>query len=147
MNLVDEIHKKNRHIVTTTCFGDIHKICLLDYLGYNKYFITDFGIVQNRDKFIPNKKGLVTKQYCPLVVLDAEYKYPWVRLEGRVTSQWFPVNMLLGWSFQPYENHVVKHFSCNYPEIFAQSVAMYNWEDTLPESKFFKEFIGAIYEG
>lgn len=149
-SIVDKIHLTSRNEMITHAFYGCHKAVLLDFIGAKDYFIVDNGTVFNRYKFFRNKNGIVTKNYLPLVYLDRAFPYPWVKLETINGYQWFPVNQLLGWAFDPQIDKNKKYFLSSHPGLYPQELNQYKWETSLPEVKVpsrFKIFMDNLYKG
>ena len=135
MGLVNEkrlldIHKAERLILDSDKFQGKTKICLLDFIGANNYFITDFGTVFHRKRFFPNKNNLVTRDYVPKVFIDRYYPYSWVSLETREGRKWFPTNQLLGWAFDPQKEIKLQYFIRDNPGTEPCLFSDYHWSDT-----------------
>ena len=131
IRVLEHIHNKSeRLILDSDKFQGPTKICLLDFIGANQYFITDFGAVFHRKKFFPNKNNLVTRDYVPRGILDRYYPYTWVNIEAFRTRRWFPVNQLLGWAFDTQKEIKLQYFIRDNPSTDPCKFDDYHWSDT-----------------
>ena len=151
--LRDRIHTTKRISSSTKIFsptGDKTNIVLLDFVGCKDYFITDFGAVFHRKRLYTNRKGVISKGYLPMTVLDPYLPYLWVSLATTFGKCWFPINQLLGWSFVPQTDKKFKYFLSQHPNVYPSTVSMFEWKEQLPEdlptiSKY-REFMKLIYQ-
>ena len=127
--LKQSLQEVSRTIVDSNLYANRTKIVLLDFIGADQYYITEYGLIQNRKKVYPNRQGLVTKSYQPTAVLDRRYPYPWIQLDTTGGSVWFPVNQLLGWAFAMPDNFNKKYFICKHPGLAPQRYTEYTWSD------------------
>lgn len=150
MKLIDSIHDPERRILEERrAFRKPCKICLLDFVGASQYFITDFGLIWNRKKCYRNRLGLLTKGYEPLAVLDRAFPYPWTMLDTTSGKEWFPVNQLLGWAFDPQIDRSKKYFVTDTPGIFPRKFNTYEWRESVDPVKVksnYLTFMNSIYE-
>lgn len=154
-SLLDGIHSTERRIATYSRYGNTPcKVALLDFVGAAGFFITDFGLIQDRSKILTNASGDIVKGYFPSVVLDHQYPYPWVELDTTGGPVWFPINQLMGWAFAPYAERKCKYFICDHPGVMPCSITHFTWSDKPYKDKEVKslapsrylDFMKAIYE-
>ena len=147
-NLKKLIHTKLRMKTTLNLFKFPCEVVKLDFVGADKYFITDFGAVWERSNVFPNTANILTKGYAPMVVRDLEFPYPWVRLETSAGPLWFPVNQLLGWAFRPSENLNDKYFVCDRPGTQPFILDSFKYKPEIKHAHFgeYIKFMNAIYE-
>jgi hypothetical protein len=149
MSLIDNIHSTYRQVLDSTYYRGEHKICLLDFIGAGDYFITDFGGIWKRSKVFPNYRGLVTKHFQPLVLLDRAFPYPWVQLRTTEGDKWFPVNQLLGWAFKPTTDKKLRYYLSSHPGVFPQDLKLFNWHESIPEVEVesrYKSYMEDLYK-
>lgn len=102
-DVLNVIHSGKRRYLYTSLFGEVSRICSLNFIGADEYFISEQGTVWDRGHIYLNRQHQLTKGYVPEIVLDYKYPYPWVFLPSVWNRQgsWIPVNLLLGWAFNP----------------------------------------------
>lgn len=148
--LLEQLHNGNRRIIESKIFGFTAKTCLLDFINAPDYFITDFGMIWNRNRCYADSRDVVSKNYLPLVTLDTRFPYPWVYLNTKVGKIWLPVNQLLGWAFrQPKGDITVKYFLSDQPGVLPMTLSdHFTWTEqvTRPSqpSKYLK-FMDQLY--
>ena len=147
--LLKIILETKRDIMETTMFNTSSKLSLLNFIGADKYFITDFGLIWSRDKVYPNKLNMLTRYYLPMRILDIEFPYPWVLLPTGYGNYWFPINQLLGWAFTTPNNKGDMYFLCDHPELYPYDLNRFHWYDSIPfeccpDSLYYK-FIQSVY--
>lgn len=147
-NLKSLIHSTLRLKVNFNLFKFPCEVVKLDFIGADKYFITDFGVVWDRSNVFPNTSNILTKGYAPMVVRDSEFPYPWVRLETCMGPLWFPVNQLLGWAFHPSENENDKYFICDRPNIQPFNLKNFRYQSEIKytHSGDYVKFMNEIYK-
>jgi len=129
--------------------GIVTNICLLDFLGSPDCFVTDFGVVWNRNEFHRVKNNeLIFRNYYPLVVRDKYYQVPWVMIPVGKIDVWYPIDLIVGWAFKPTTDKSYRYFtykklgySC---QVTANSLVNSNTL-TLPNESIYKNFIDVIY--
>ena len=150
INFLQNIHSTVRRTIETNLFKKPTKITLLDFVGANDYFITDFGAIWTRNRVYPNRFNILTRGYLPLVIKDPYYPYPWVLLPTSAGKIWFPVNQLLGWGFSPYVEVKKQYFFPEYLWLWSQHHSAFSWQDTLDRPlegmSLFHEFMDTLYE-
>jgi hypothetical protein len=124
----------NRKIMTAKLFPFPAKLSLLSFLGAERYFISDFGLVWNRDQVFLNKAHLLSKYYVPRVLKDPDFLYPWVKIKTTNGYQWFPCNQLLGWAFSSPPDDKKIYFLTDQPSLTYMDIKRYYWTDKLPEN-------------
>lgn len=146
--LLERIHTKERKILTTTLFlQDSCKICLLDFIGANSYFITENGVVFLRNKLDKNKNNIVAQNWVPFVLRDVLHPVPWVHLVTTSGKLWWPVNQLLGWAFSPYIEQQKKYFISSQPWIWGVHYQQYQWVDAIePRDGALYNFMELLYQ-
>lgn len=129
--LLQNIHNEERHIVKSRYFTMDCRIANLEFVNASEYIITDFGAIWERTKFWQDAHGYVSKGFLPLVKRDSMFPYPWVYLHTISGHQWFPVNLLLGWAFQPYKDITPRSFELpsHLQGLQPCRVNMYEWHD------------------
>lgn len=140
-SFVERIHSTQRNILDSKLFMRPTKICLLDFIGAPKYFISDFGAIWERHHVYPNIVNKLTKGYLPMAVLDQAYPYLWVKLPTTSGLRWFPVNQLLGWAFKPQTDKQAKYFICDDPGLYPHELSEYRWSDTLPPTQTTSRYV------
>lgn len=147
--LLERIHVTERNILTSNLFIDGKtQVCLLDFIGASKYFITEFGSIWLRDKIFPNHNQYLSQGWIPMVRRDPTIAIPWVLLVTTVGKIWWPVNQLLGWAFSSYAEKKKKYYLSATPYNWSLSYREYNWADTLPaytEYSLYTEFMDTLY--
>lgn len=150
-SLLDQLSTNDRKIITVSFFDKPVRTSLLHFLGAENFFITEFGVVWDRQRIFPNKHGKVTANYQPLLVLDAAYPYHWVKLPTTIGELWLPVNQLLGWAFNPIPEIAQRpsYFLSEYPQYKPLAITDYSWIDTPPVKPFdscYLDFMDRLYE-
>lgn len=146
--LRDNIHNTKRIKSASKLFAGPTEIVLLDFIGAPEYFITEYGAIFSRKGLYPNRKGVVTKGYLPLSIIDPYYPVKWTALSIGRGKIWIPINQLLGWAFRPQPDRAQRYFINSRPNIYPAHVDSYEWSDVPPElpahSKYL-QFIDEIY--
>ncbi len=155
LDLLNRIHSTDRTYTTTEFFGgvgDKSRVCVLDFLGLNQYFISEFGTVWNRSNIYPNKHRRLTHGYLPMVRLDTQHPTKWVKLPILGPDGcWVPIAMLLGWAFYPVA-HADKYYATttattHYP-LIADDILWsktFGIDETFPSR--YKSFVDLLYKG
>ena len=122
------------------------EVCMLDFIGASQYLITDFGEVWDRGSIYTNSFGVLTRGCLPTVRKDPEFPYPWVQLKSSTGINWFPVNQLLGWAFNPNSDPKMKYFLSDTVTL-PLNVKDFHWVDKIECSKYslYKQFIDLVY--
>lgn len=145
--LLDRIHSTDRNYITTYLFGKATRICLLDFIGANNYFITEFGAIWNREKVFPNKNQIVHQGWVPLVKKDTSLPIPWSLLLTTVGKIWWPVHQVLGWAFDPYTDQQLKYFTSSSPHRWDLNVSKYQWVDNISTHGLYDQWMRSLYGG
>lgn len=144
--LRDNIHSTKRIKSASKMFGIPTEIVLLDFLGAPEYFVTEYGAIFNRKGLYPNRKGIVSKGYLPLTILDPYYPVKWVALSIGRGKIWFPLNQILGWAFRPQPDRVQRYYINSHPNVYPTHVDQYEWSDTPPELPPFSKYLNFMDE-
>lgn len=132
LTFLDVLLGSQRRILKTTMFNISMRTSLLNFIGAPNYFITECGLIWNRDKIYLNKFQLLTRYYLPYQIRDEKYPYPWTMIPTVHGTIWFPVNQLLGWGFNECPKDK-KYFICDQPELFPYDLNRFRWVDSLDE--------------
>lgn len=143
--LVPRIHTTvARSIVEYPLIHKVEKLCLLNYLGAEKYFINTNGFVWSRDILLTKKPAY--QGYLPMVMKDKKYRTPWVLLPTKLGKIWFPVINLLGWSFAAAPDTDKKFYKEKVPSIILDIRNLENSaEAPAPEDSLYMKFINELY--
>lgn len=149
ISLLKHILDTDRKILNSDIFGEGTKVSLLHFIGAEHYLITDFGAIWHRDKIFPNKYNRVPKGYLPLVVKDRVFPFPWVLIPTSAGKIWFPINQLLGWSFDPPCSTKRRYFLPK-SEVYVAPCMLedFHWTDKIPEVKepsVYLDFVNNLY--
>lgn len=146
-NLKRLVHTTTRARVDLRLFKFPCSAVMLDFVGAEKYFITEFGGVWERGRTFPNNFDILNKGYLPMVKRDLEFPYPWVKLNTTGGELWFPVNQLLGWAFNPSEDENDKYYVCKHPGVLPLDLNDFKWEPELKHEKRgeYIKFMYSIY--
>lgn len=113
---VKQIHTTDRKILLPWD-QPLGRTCLLDYIGLSELLITEVGCIFYRDRLRSSSRSkYITQGYIPISRQDSTGKYPWVMLRMGINDVWFPLNLLLGWSFHPQEDTSLRYFSITDPK-------------------------------
>ena len=144
--VAEKIINSNRRIIKTKLFQFDCKICLLDFIGANQYFISDFGLIWDRQNVFTNTFGILTRGSIPLVRKDPNLPYGWVSLKTAMPVEWFPVNQLLGWAFDPNPDLTKKYYITDHIT-YPFNTKDFKWVEhiDLPKDSLYREFINRVY--
>lgn len=136
---------QQRNIITTAIFGYPNiKVTSLGFIGAQEYYITEYGLVWNKQQMIKSN-GIVSTHYAPLVYLDSTYHYPWVNLYTNSGRVWFPINQLVGWAFSPSTNQDDRYFVTEKP-CMPMDISSYKWvKDIEDTNSFLYKFVHKFY--
>lgn len=162
---LSEINKSTRHYRDTTLFSQPNRICLLDFLGLDLYFITEYGFIWKRTNVIKNYAGILDKCYQPRLELEPRTGMEWVYIpDDGNRIYWYPISTLLGWAYNqqidgdnllylPENIHTcrVTHYSKyawsptdTYVPIDVLGNGVFDMMSIVDASPFFKTFINKI---
>jgi hypothetical protein len=147
-SMLKAIHSTERRITSVGFFKFKCNVCLLDFVGADQYFITDFGAIWKRRNVFANLFGILNKGYEPVVNKDPIRGYPWVLLHTSAGDMWFPVNQLYGWAFDPQTDIDKKYYVSAYPSLRPMIRNNYKWKSKLsyhPKS-LYCQFMKHLYE-
>lgn len=130
--LLEKIHSTDRKRASVSFFKFKSEVVMLDFVGADKYLITDFGAVWYRPKIYTNPYGILTKGCEPMVTKDDVHGYKWVNLDTDVGRMWFPLNQLVGWAFDPQTNQENRYYVSDLESVLPISRANYHWEKEIP---------------
>lgn len=144
--VAEKIINSNRRIIKTKLFQFDCKICLLDFIGANQYFISDFGLIWDRQNVFTNTFGILTRGSIPLVRKDPNLPYGWVPLKTAMPVEWFPINQLLGWTFDPNPDLTKKYYITDHIT-YPFNTKDFKWVEhiDLPKDSLYREFINRVY--
>ena len=144
--VAEKIINSNRRIIQTKLFQFDCKICLLDFIGANQYFISDFGLIWDRQNVFTNTFGILTRGSIPLVRKDPNLPYGWVPLKTAMPVEWFPINQLLGRAFDPNPDLTKKYYITDHIT-YPFNTKDFKWVEhiDLPKDSLYREFINRVY--
>lgn len=150
--MIEVIHNPNKRVYARSARFEYKKytdICLLDFLNAPKYFVTEFGLIWKRDEFVRSKPNeLIYRNYLPTVVRDKYYRVPWVHLRTEDGYKWIPLDLIVGWAFQPTEDKQLRYFNYDLLGISYQMENKYLHPTNtleLPEDSLYRKFITELY--
>lgn len=150
--MIEVIHNPDKRVYARSTRFEYKKytdICLLDFLNAPKYFVTEFGLIWKRDEFVRSKPNeLIYRNYLPTVVRDKYYRVPWVHLHTEDGYKWIPLDLIVGWAFQPTEDKQLRYFKYDLLGISYQMENKYLHPTNtleLPEDSLYRKFITELY--
>lgn len=144
--MLNRVRSNDRRKVKTKLFLFNCEVCMLDFVGADQYLITDFGAVWDRGNIYTNTFGVLTRNCLPTIRKDPEFPYPWVMLKSSFGIDWFPVNQLLGWAFNPNPDPKMKYYLSDTVTL-PLNPKDFHWVDKIECSKdsLYKQFIDLVY--
>ena len=102
--------------------------------------------VWDRQNVFTNTFGILTRGSIPLVRKDPNLPYGWVPLKTAMPVEWFPVNQLLGWAFDPNPDLTKKYYITDHIT-YPFNTKDFKWVEhiDLPKDSLYREFINRVY--